>query len=44
VPLAQFDGPPEPIMRECRERIDREAPANEHENMLAVTQLLAGLR
>ncbi len=44
VPLAQFNGPPEPIMRECRERIDRDAPPNEHENMLAVTQLLAGLR
>ena len=44
VPLAQFNGPPEPIMRECRKRIDRDAPPNEHENILAVTQLLAGLR
>ncbi len=30
--------------RECRTRIDRDAPAGEHENMLAVTQVLAGLR
>jgi hypothetical protein len=44
VPLAQFDGPPEPIVRVCRTRIDREAPTGEHENMLAVTQLLARLR
>jgi len=44
VPLAQFDGPPEPIVRECRARIDRDAPPNEHENLLAVTQLLSRLR
>ena len=44
VPLTKFDGPPEPIVRECRRRIDHEAPPIEHENMLAVTQLLAGLR
>jgi hypothetical protein len=44
VPLSKFDGPPEPIFRECRARIDQDAPANEKENLLAVTQLLAGLR
>jgi hypothetical protein len=44
VPLARFDGPPEPIVRVCRTRIDRDAPAGEHENLLAVTQVLAGLR
>ncbi len=44
VPLTQFDGPPESIVRECRERIDRDAPPNEHENLLAVTQFLAHLR
>jgi hypothetical protein len=44
VPLAQFDGPPEPIFQECRTRIDRDAPPDEHENLLAVTQILAGLR
>jgi hypothetical protein len=43
-PLARFDGPPEPIVRRCRERIDREAPPDEHENLLAVTQVLTGLR
>lgn len=44
VPLAKFDGPPEPIFRQCRARIDQDAPVNEKENLLAVTQLLAGLR
>ena len=44
VPLAQFDGPPEPIFQECRSRIDRDAPPDEHENLLAVTQILAGMR
>jgi hypothetical protein len=44
VPLAHFDGSPEPIVRRCRDRIDQEAPAKEHENLLAVTQVLLGLR
>jgi len=44
VPLTQFDGPPEPIVRQCRARIDRDAPPDEHENLLAVTQFLARLR
>jgi hypothetical protein len=44
VPLAQFERSPEAIVRECRTRIDRDAPPGEHENMLAVTQVLAGLR
>ena len=29
---------------ECRARIDRDAPPGEHENLLAVLQVLAGLR
>ncbi len=44
VPLTQFDESPEAIVRECRERIDRDAPPNEHENLLAVMQFLARLR
>ena len=42
--LTQFDGPPEPIVLQCRARIDQDAPPDEHENLLAVTQLLARLR
>ncbi|MFI5458520.1 MAG: hypothetical protein ACHRXM_24065 [Isosphaerales bacterium] len=44
VPLCRFDGPPEPIVRQCRARIDQDAPPNEHENLLAVTQFLSRLR
>ena len=44
VPLGRIDGPPAPVFRRCRERIDREAAADEHENMLAVAQVFAGLR
>ena len=44
VPLARIDGDPAPILRRCRERIDREAGAEEIENMLAVAQVFAGLR
>jgi len=44
VPLTCFDGPPEPILRQCRDRIDRDAPPDEQESLLAVTQVLARLR
>lgn len=44
VPLCRFDGPPEPILRECRRQIDRLAPPEEHGNLIAVIQVLTGLR
>jgi hypothetical protein len=44
VPLTQFQGPPEPILEECRRRIDQQAPADERANFLAVTEVLTGLR
>jgi hypothetical protein len=43
-PLAHFDGSPEELIRRCREHIDQQAPPGEHENLLAVTQVLTGLR
>src|SRR5262245_46929133 len=43
-PLAQFDGPPEALIQECRERIDRQARPPERANLLAVTQVMARLR
>ena len=43
VALAKIDGPPEPVFRECRARIDRDAPPADRENLLAVTQFLARL-
>jgi hypothetical protein len=44
VPLAHFEGPPEPIFRECRERIERDAPPEERESLRVATHFLAGLR
>ncbi len=44
VPLAKFDGPPEPIIRECRGLIDKVGSRVDKENLLAVTQFLARLR
>ena len=44
VPLTHYDGPLETLLYECRERIDRQAPADERTNLLAVTQIMAGLR
>jgi hypothetical protein len=44
VSLSYIDGPPELVLRECRARIDAQAPPGERENMLAVTQVLARLR
>ena len=43
VPLARIDGPPEPVFRECRARIDRGASGGDRENLLGVAQLLAQL-
>jgi hypothetical protein len=43
VPLMHFEGSPEPILRRCRERIDREGGA-QRDNLLAVTQIFIKLR
>jgi hypothetical protein len=43
VPLTQISGPPEQILRQCRERIDRQAKPTEHEALLAVTTLLTSV-
>jgi hypothetical protein len=44
VPLTRFDGPPEPILEQCRQRIDQQESAEERANLLAVTQFLMRLR
>jgi hypothetical protein len=44
VPLTKFDGPAEPVLRECRKRIDEQAPTQDHDNLLAVCQMLGRLR
>ena len=43
VPLRSFAGPPAPLLRRCRERIDREGGAL-RPNLLAVAQNLIRLR
>jgi hypothetical protein len=43
VPLSRIDGPPEPILRACAERIEA-APADVRENLLAVTHVFTALR
>ena len=43
VPLSKFAAPPEPVLRRCREIIDRDAPPDQHEGLLVVTQFLASL-
>jgi hypothetical protein len=44
VPLTSSAEPPEVVLRQCRERIDQQASADERENLLAVTFVLASLR
>jgi hypothetical protein len=44
VPLTNFSEPPAKVIEECRRRIDAEAPENERQNLLAVTQVLTRLR
>lgn len=41
VTLMAHDGPPEPLLRRCRERIDREG-GDQRDNLLAVTQMFMG--
>src|SRR5205823_5733168 len=44
VPLTQFEGPPEPVLQQCRERIEQQAAIDERANLLVVTQVLTRLR
>lgn len=44
VPLMQFDGPPEELVGRCAEKIEREAHPKDQADLLAVSELLTGLR
>jgi hypothetical protein len=44
VPLTHFDGPPDPVLQRCRERIEQDAAKEELANMLVVTQVMTRLR
>jgi hypothetical protein len=44
VPLARTTQEPQALLQQCRERIDHLAPAAEHGNLLAVTEVMVNLR
>jgi predicted transposase YdaD len=44
VALTRFQGPPGPILEQCRRQIDAQALPDERANLLAVSQVLAQLR
>jgi hypothetical protein len=44
VPLAAFEGQPEPLLRRCRQIIEERAKPEEQANLLAITQVLTYLR
>lgn len=44
IPLTHFEGEPEPVLRECRRRIDAHPDEHERGNLLAVCQILGRLR
>ena len=44
VPLMQMKSPPEAILEQCAGRIEREAPPRQQGDMLAVAEVMTGLR
>jgi hypothetical protein len=44
VPLSQFQGPPEKVIRHCRDVIETVSTEEDRVTLLAVTQVLTGLR
>jgi hypothetical protein len=44
IPLTKFDGPPERILQQCKDVIEAKTTDGEQKNLLAVTEILAGLR
>jgi predicted transposase YdaD len=44
LPLTRFTGEPERLLRQCRERIERQTDFRERANLLAVTQVFSRLR
>ena len=43
VPLTYHVGPPEDLVRQCRERIDAQSPPRDHDALLVVTQIMTNL-
>ena len=43
VPLMHMEGQPEAVLERCAERIEREAPAAQQVDLLAIAEVMAGL-
>jgi hypothetical protein len=44
LPLTKFDGPPEPVLQQCKDVIEAKTTGGVQKNLLAITEILAGLR
>ena len=44
VPLMQFDGQPETLLERCAEKIERKARPKDRADLLAVSEVMTGLR
>lgn len=44
VPLTKIDGPPEPVLQQCKDVIEAKTSGGERDNLLTATEILAGLR
>jgi hypothetical protein len=44
VPLADYSGPPEALLQECRQRIEQQGRPEERDNLLAITRVMAETR
>lgn len=43
-PLTRIDGPPEPVLQQCKDVIEANTTGGEQDNLLNATEILAGLR
>ncbi|MCI0700773.1 MAG: hypothetical protein L0241_06805 [Planctomycetia bacterium] len=44
LPLTKIDGPPESVLQQCKDVIEAKTSGGERDNLLNVTEILAGLR
>jgi hypothetical protein len=44
ISLTKIDGPPEPVLQQCKDVIEAKSSGGERENLLTVTEILARLR
>ena len=44
IPLTKFDGPPEHLLKQCKDVIEATTTGGNQKNLLAVTEILAGLK